>query len=163
MKQRKLGQSDVLVSRLALGTATWGVNTSRDDAASSSGRIRHAGTCNYSGWQTAFAAASRMHGSRPPLVSAEVEYSLLERGIEREVVPAAQALSIGVLPWAPLGRGVLTGKYRAGIPEKRARNDFFKWYVGHFLFAERTTRIVDALAAVATDLGASPPAVSLAL
>ncbi len=103
-----------------------------------------------------------MHGSRPPLVSAEVEYSLLERGIEREVVPAAQALSIGVLPWAPLGRGVLTGKYRAGIPEKRARNDFFKWYVGHFLFAERTTRIVDALAAVATDLGASPLAVALA-
>jgi aryl-alcohol dehydrogenase-like predicted oxidoreductase len=96
------------------------------------------------------------------IVSAQVEYSLLERGIEREVVPATTTLGIGVLPWAPLGRGVLTGKYRAGVPERRQRNPMFRWYVGHHLKAERTADIVDEVAKAAAELGTSSAAVSLA-
>ena len=75
------------------------------------------GVSNYSGWQTAQAAThQRAAPGRVRLASTQVEYSLLQRGIEREVVPAAGHLGLGILPWSPLGRGVLTGKYRTGVP-----------------------------------------------
>ena len=55
-------------------------------------------------------------------MSTQVEYSLLQRGVEREVVPAAESLGLGVLAWSPLGRGMLTGKYRHSTPsESRGR------------------------------------------
>src|SRR4051812_5867103 len=80
------------------------------DLAVSSGRVRYAGVANYAGWQVA--AAARSAGL--PLVSVQSEYSLLERGVEDEVLPAASYHGMGLLPWGPLGRGVLTGKYRDG-------------------------------------------------
>src|SRR5262249_59170656 len=46
----------------------------------------------------------------------QVRYSLLDRGVEREVIPACRALGVGVLPYSPLSGGVLTGKYRGGVP-----------------------------------------------
>jgi aryl-alcohol dehydrogenase-like predicted oxidoreductase len=132
------------------------------DTAISTGRVRHAGVSNYSGWQAAKAATSQIKLGRAPLVSIEVEYSLLERGVEREVVPAAVDFGIGILPWAPLGRGVLTGKYRGGVPAERENNRFFKWYVGARLFQDRTVGIVESVAAAARETGASPLAVALA-
>src|SRR5689334_11735653 len=97
------------------------------DLAVSSGRASYVGISNYSGWQTAQAATwQRAVPGRATLASTQVEYSLLNRDIEREVVPAAQALGLGVLPWSPLGRGVLTGKYRTGIPsDSRAASPVF--------------------------------------
>jgi len=87
------------------------------DTAVSSGRVRYVGISNYNGWQTAKAATWQLAWpGRARLVSSQMEYSLLQRGIEREVVPAALDLGIGILPWSPLGRGVLTGKYRSGTP-----------------------------------------------
>jgi aryl-alcohol dehydrogenase-like predicted oxidoreductase len=132
------------------------------DTAISSGRVRYAGVSNYSGWQTAKAATSQVKQGRQPLVSTEVEYSLLERGIEREVVPAAQDLGLGIMAWAPLGRGVLTGKYRGGVPEERKESKFFKGYVGALLHRDRTPEIVEAVADVARQTGTSPVAVALA-
>ena len=88
------------------------------DPAVSSGRARYVGISNYTGWQTAQAATwQRAWPGRTPLVSTQVEYSLLQRGVEREVVPAAR----GARAWACCrGRrwaaGVLTGKYRHGTP-----------------------------------------------
>jgi aryl-alcohol dehydrogenase-like predicted oxidoreductase len=131
------------------------------DTAVSSGRVRYAGVCNYAGWQTAKAAAWQSAYGTAGLVSAQVEYSLLERGIEREVVPAAADQGLGVLAWAPLGRGVLTGKYRQGVPAERTSSRFFRRYVGHFL-DDRSAKIVEVVAAVAGRLGVSPLAVSLA-
>ena len=58
---------------------------------------------------------------RAPLVANQVRYSLLDRGIEREVVPACDELGVGVFPFSPLGGGVLTGKYRDGVPADSAR------------------------------------------
>lgn len=131
------------------------------EVALSSGRVRHAGVCNYSGEQTRRAAELlRVHETRP-LASVQVEYSLLERGPERDVAPAALECNLGLLPWAPLGRGVLTGKYHDGVPERRANSPFFQQYVGHFLDA-RSAMIVNVVMAVAEDLGVSPLAVSLA-
>jgi aryl-alcohol dehydrogenase-like predicted oxidoreductase len=87
------------------------------DYAVSSGRVRYVGVSNFSGWQTARAATwQAAWPGRAPIVATQVEYSLLERGVEAEVLPAAASLDLGVLAWSPLGRGVLTAKYRHGTP-----------------------------------------------
>ncbi|MDP2288726.1 MAG: aldo/keto reductase [Actinomycetota bacterium] len=128
-----------------------------------SGKARYIGISNYSGWQTARAATwQRAIPGRAPIVTAQMEYSLLERGIEREIVPAAQALGLGILPWSPLGRGVLTGKYRHGTPaDSRGGNADFAGWVQVYM-DERGRRIVDAVATAADGLGASPTEVALA-
>jgi aryl-alcohol dehydrogenase-like predicted oxidoreductase len=91
-------------------------------------------------------------------VANQVRYSLLDRGIEREVVPACDALGVGVFPYSPLGGGVLTGKYRGGVPaDSRAA-------------AQRTlplderagaVGIVEAVATAAEGLATSPVSVAL--
>lgn len=133
------------------------------DDAVQSGKVRYAGISNYSGWQAARVATwQRAVPGRAPIVTAQMEYSLLERGIERELVPAAQHLGFGILPWSPLGRGVLTGKYRHGIPsDSRASNPETAGWVQVYL-DERGRRIVDAVATAADGLGVSPTEVALA-
>jgi len=132
------------------------------DTAIGTGRVRYAGVSNYSGWQTAKAATWQLARGGPRLISTQVEYSLVERGVEREVVPAALDAGLGLLPWSPLGRGVLTGKYRNGTPaDSRAASPHFERFVGRFL-DERSAGIVEAVATAADGLGVSPLAVSLA-
>jgi len=133
------------------------------DTAVHSGRARYAGVSNYSGWQTAYAATwQRCWPGRAGLVSTQVEYSLLARGVEREVLPAAGALGLGVLAWSPLGRGVLTGKYRTGTPaDSRGASPHFADFVGRYLDG-RSRRIVDAVVTAADGLGVSPVDVALA-
>src|SRR5262245_28803818 len=133
------------------------------DHAVSSGRVRYAAVSNFSGWQTARAASWQVAWpGRAPLVAAQVEYSLLERGVEREVLPACAALGMGVLPWSPLGRGVLTGKYRHGRPaDSRAASPHFERFVTPSL-DERCTGIVEAVVTAAGGLNVSPLAVALA-
>ncbi|MFI6095168.1 aldo/keto reductase [Lentzea sp. NPDC051213] len=129
------------------------------DHAITSGKVRYAGVSNYSGWQLATAA---MTPTTYPIISTQVEYSLLERGIEREVAPAALHHGIGLLPWAPLGRGVLTGKYRNGTPpDSRGASAHFAGYVEQHR-TERAARIVQAVTTAADGLGSSALCVSLA-
>jgi aryl-alcohol dehydrogenase-like predicted oxidoreductase len=91
-----------------------------------------------------------------------MEYSLLQRGVEREVVPASLALGIGLLPWSPLGRGVLTGKYRTGTPsDSRGASDRYGGFVEPYL-GEAPRRIVDAVATASDGLGVAPVEVALA-
>ena len=128
------------------------------DYAVTSGKVRYVGISNYAGWQLATAAAL----ATVPIVSGQFEYSLLERGVEREVVPAAAHHGIGLLPWAPLGRGVLTGKYRTGTPaDSRGASAEYAGYVEHHR-TERAARIVQAVVTAAEGLGTSPLAVALA-
>jgi aryl-alcohol dehydrogenase-like predicted oxidoreductase len=133
------------------------------DTAVSSGRARYVGISNYNGWQTAKAATwQKAWPGRAPIVSTQMEYSLLQRGIEREVVPAAQDLGIGILPWSPLGRGVLTGKYRGGTPaDSRGASPDYQRFVAPYL-DDRGTRIVGSVLTAADGLGVSPVAVSIA-
>lgn len=129
-------------------------------AAVASGKVRYVGVCNYTGWQLGTAASLRRDGA--PLVSNQVEYSLAERGVEREVAPAADHHGIGLLPWAPLGRGVLTGKYRSGTPaDSRGASDHLAGYVDVHR-TDRVARIVEAVVTAADGLGTSPLAVALA-
>lgn len=141
----------------------WEETLAAVDAAVQSGRVRYAGVSNFSGWQLgATASWQRAVPGRAPLVSNQVEYSLLQRGIEREVVPAARELGVGLLPWSPLGRGVLTGKYRNGPPaDSRGASDHFKQFVQPYL-GERSASVVDAVLTAADGLSVSPVAVALA-
>jgi aryl-alcohol dehydrogenase-like predicted oxidoreductase len=133
------------------------------DLAVSSGRASYVGISNYTGWQTAQAATwQRAVPGRTPLASTQVEYSLLNRAVEHEVLPAAEALGLGVLPWSPLGRGVLTGKYRTGTPsDSRGATEHFARFVGTYL-DERGRGIVEAVARAADGLGWTPLEVALA-
>ncbi len=132
------------------------------DYAVSTGRASYVGISNYTGWQTAQAATwQRAVPGRATLASTQVEYSLLSRGVEAEVIPAAQALGLGVLPWSPLGRGVLTGKYRTGIPaDSRAASPHFQQFVNTYL-DERSQRITEAVVRAAEGLGWHPVEVAL--
>ena len=133
------------------------------DTALASGKVRYVGVSNYTGWQLGTAATWQSAApGRTPLVSTQVEYSLLERGIEREVAPAAEHHGIGLLPWAPLGRGVLTGKYRGSTPaDSRGASQRLAPYVEQHR-TDRAARIVEAVVTAADGLGTSPLAVALA-
>lgn len=131
------------------------------DSAVQSGKVRYAGVSNYCGWQLGATAAWQSALRQAPIVSDQVEYSLLQRGVEREVVPAAQALGVGLLPWSPLGRGVLSGKYRGGAPaDSRGASETYKGFVEPFL-DDTAGSIVDAVVTAADGLGVSPVAVAL--
>lgn len=131
------------------------------DAAVAAGKVRATGACNYSGWQTSRAATIQELRGATPLSVVELEYSLVQRGIDREVRPATKTLGIGLLPWAPLGRGVLTGKYLNGVPEGKRDSGFYRWYVQGYAESPRVARIVTEVVECARELGASPIEVSL--
>jgi len=128
------------------------------DHAVASGKARYVGVSNFNGWRTA-QAASLQRGGAARLISNQVRYSLLDRGIEREVVPACAEFGLGLLPFSPLGGGVLTGKYRNGVPaDSRGAAE------GRNLasFSEpRSVGIVEAVATAADGLATSPLTVAL--
>jgi aryl-alcohol dehydrogenase-like predicted oxidoreductase len=134
------------------------------DVAIGSGRVRYAGVSNFCGWQLAKAATWQLAapGARTRLASTQMEYSLLQRGVEREVLPAAIDLGIGMLPSSPLGRGVLTGKYRNGTPpDSRGASEHLAPFVEPYL-DETAGRIVDAVTTAADGLAVTPLQVALA-
>jgi aryl-alcohol dehydrogenase-like predicted oxidoreductase len=186
--QRSRGQREVNVSRghlirtldaslRRLGTDhvdLWQVHAWSDDVpwqetlgaldhAVTTGRAAYAGVSNYSGWQMAQAATWQAAApGRAPIVSNQVEVSLLNRHAEHETLPGARSMGVGVLAWSPLGRGVLTGKYRSGTPaDSRAASPHFGSYVGAYL-DQRCSRIVEAVARAADGLQWSPLEVALA-
>jgi aryl-alcohol dehydrogenase-like predicted oxidoreductase len=83
------------------------------------GKVRYVGHSNFTGWQIAEAAHTAREIGGVPFVSAQNHWSLLERAVEQEVIPAARHYGLGVLPYFPLANGLLTGKVRrgTGIPE----------------------------------------------
>ena len=152
----------------------WQVHTWVDDApleetlsaldyAVRTGRASYVGISNYNGWQSAQAATwQRAVPDRAAIASNQVEYSLLNRAAEAETIPAARALGVGILPWSPLGRGVLTGKYRGGTPaDSRAASPHFSTFVGRYL-DDSSLRVVEAVVKAAEGLGWSPLEVALA-
>src|SRR5581483_3383352 len=130
------------------------------------GHVRYVGLSNVPAWYLAKAQTIADLRGWTPLVALQLEYSLVERSIEREHVPAALELGLGVCPWSPLASGLLTGKYtREGV--RAAGEGRLKAVQGagnpsfDKLFTERNWRIVGALLAVAKDLGRPPAQVAL--
>ncbi len=80
------------------------------------GKVRYIGCSNFSAWQTCEAIWTSRSLNLIPFVSVQPEYSLLSRGVEKELIPFCKEYSLGVLPYFPLASGFLTGKYRRGEP-----------------------------------------------
>jgi aryl-alcohol dehydrogenase-like predicted oxidoreductase len=173
-KTSLLGDLDRSLGRLGIDYVdvwqvhTWDPNVPLEETLSAldqaviSGRARYAGISNFSGWQTARAASLQnpLFG-RAPITSTQNEYSLLNRKVEREVLPATAALGLGFLAWSPLGRGVLTGKYRGGLPsDSRGASPHFANFIEPYL-DDRAGKIVEAVFVAADGLGLSPLEVSI--
>jgi aryl-alcohol dehydrogenase-like predicted oxidoreductase len=121
------------------------------------GRARYAGVSNFNGWQTAKAAATAGF----PLVAAQAEYSFLQRRPEAELIPAIEDAGLGLMAWGPLGRGVLTGKYRGSIPTgSRGASATEAGYVEPYLDG-KASRTVEAVCMAAKGLGRTPQDVAL--
>lgn len=133
------------------------------DYAYSSGRARYVGVSNFGGWQSARAITRQeSFPTKAPIATLQNEYSLLNRNVEKEVLPCANELEVGFLAWSPLGRGVLTGKYRLGTPsDSRGASPHFAGFVEPYL-NDRGMRIVEAVNVAAEGLGYSPLEVALA-
>ena len=147
---------------------TWDKNTPLEetlsalDYATSSGKARYVSVCNFNGWQLARSTTLQnpIFG-KAAIIAAQNEYSLLNRKAEEEVIPASLALNLGFLAWSPLGRGVLTGKYRGGVPsDSRGASPHFANFVEPYL-SERANQIVEAVCVAAEGLGYSPLEVAL--
>lgn len=160
---RRLGTDHVDIWQLhAWGQAPLEESLAAIDTAVGSGQARYAGISNFVGWQTAQAATwQSAFPGRTPITCAQVEYSLLARRAEVEVIPALRAFGMGLLPWSPIGRGVLTGKYRNGRPRgSRGASDHFAWFVEPYL-EPRSRVVVDAVATAADGLDLTPAQVAL--
>lgn len=160
---RRLGTDHVDLWQVhAWGDAPIEETLSAIDSAVSRGLARYAGVSNFVGWQTATAATwQEAVGGRARLASAQVEYSLLARRAEVEVIGAAEHHGLGLLAWSALGRGALTGQYRRGTPPgSRAVSDHFAWFLEPYL-QPKPRAIVDAVARAAEGLGLTPAQVAL--
>jgi aryl-alcohol dehydrogenase-like predicted oxidoreductase len=130
------------------------------------GKIRYYGFSDVPAWYAARGQTHAGYLGKEPIIALQLEYSLVERTIEREHIPAARELGMGVCPWSPLASGFLAGKYNRekGAESsqgsrlevlKKADNPAFK------KFTERNFRILDALLEVAQALNRPPAQVAL--
>jgi len=125
------------------------------------GKVLYVGISDAPAWWIAQANTLASLRGWSPFVGLQMEYSLVERTVERELIPMAKALNLGVTAWAPLSRGVLTGKYHGhGSSEAgRMSSDMFKQSMPD---DQRTGRIIAAVKTVADQLGRSMAQVALA-
>jgi len=129
------------------------------------GKVRYIGASNFAGWHLMRAATASATQGYERLISLQPQYSLIERGLEYEIGPAAQELGLGIVRWGPLARGMLSGKYdRAKGPERATRmGEAEREWVEHWdrRDEDRNWRIVDTVAEIARDIGKTPAQVAL--
>ena len=145
-----------------------------------SGKVLHYGFSNTPSWYVAkIATLAAAHGLPVP-IGLQYAYSLVDRGVELDILPAAAEFGMGLVPWSPLAAGLLTGKYgrdmlaqagaRGGLPDKASADDESESNgrlngdnpFGGMLFTEHNFDIVDVLREVATELEKPMAAVALA-
>lgn len=122
------------------------------------GKVLYVGISDAPAWWTAQANTLASLSGWSPLIGIQIQYSLIERTPERELLPMAQALDLGVAAWSPLGAGVLTGKYRTGlVPGSRLDGPW-----GAAFLTERNLAIAATVEKIATATGRSAAQVALA-
>jgi len=128
------------------------------------GKVRYIGASNFVGWHLMSAEMAAALQGFERFVSLQPQYSLIERGLEREIGPAAEALGLGLIPWAPLAQGMLTGKYDRSGPQAGTRiaesspTAVEAWERRN---VERNWRIVDAVGEIAAQAGRTPAQVAI--
>ena len=122
------------------------------------GKVIYVGSSNFAGWHIAQACESARRRHFFGLVSEQSKYSLLERTIELEVIPACQRYGLGLIPWSPLGSGALAGTQRRGAEGASSRRD---GRTGREV-AERHAPRIEAFVRLCRHLGEEPASVALA-
>ena len=117
------------------------------------GKVLYIGASDFPAWQVSRANTIAELRGWTPFSALQIEYSLIERTVERELIPMANGLGLTVTPWAPLGAGVLSGKYKRDTDTKTSRGG---------ALTEDRLRIADTVAEVARMIGCSPAQVALA-
>ena len=123
------------------------------------GKVRYAGCSNYTGYQLMEATLTARHAGLHEFVSLQPHYSLVEREtFEKHVLPVVRQFGIGVIPYSPLGRGFLTGKYRRGVtpPDSQRLNSVQK------LLTDRNFDLLDKLEALGHANNHTPGQMALA-
>jgi aryl-alcohol dehydrogenase-like predicted oxidoreductase len=172
-RRAMMGQLDTSLRRLRTDHVdvwlahTWDSDTPVEETVSAlvwaaeSGRARYVGVSNHVGWQAA-RTMSLLEDAGVPLVANSVEYSLVSRTPERELADAAASLGFGLLPWSPLGRGVLAGRYRTTVAaDSRLASEEFARFAGRHV-GDHTRGVVEAVRTAASGLGVTPAVVALA-
>jgi aryl-alcohol dehydrogenase-like predicted oxidoreductase len=124
-----------------------------------SGKVRYLGFSDTPAWKCAEAQTLARLRGWAPLVALQIEYSLLERTVEGELVPMALELGLGITPWSPLKSGVLSGKYTRENHGKQ-KSDRGVWAESNL--TDKTYDIIDALKAIAKEVDSTPARVALA-
>jgi aryl-alcohol dehydrogenase-like predicted oxidoreductase len=123
-----------------------------------SGKILYAGLSNFPAWRTARAVTLAEVRGWAPIVGVQVEYSLVERSADREILPMAEALGLGATFWSPLGGGLLTGKYRH---QSEGRLTTLGQLV-HTEDTEQKSTVLDTVLQIADELGTTAAQVAIA-
>jgi aryl-alcohol dehydrogenase-like predicted oxidoreductase len=149
----------------------WDATTPLDETMSAltdlvrQGKVRYLGVSNFTGWQIAESRCVAEVGGFERFVSLQPQYSMVERHIEWEVVPACLQAGLGIIPWGPLGQGWLTGKYRKGEPPPEgsriatAEEDYEEAW--HRRATERNWAIVEEVGTISEETGKSYAQVAL--
>ncbi|MFD4641200.1 aldo/keto reductase [Lentzea sp. NPDC058436] len=124
------------------------------------GKVLYVGMSNTPAWEVSRMQAVADLRGWSPLVALQVEYSLINRGAERDLIPMARALGLGVSPFSPLGGGVLSGKYSEPAAEDGSTRRSFNANLG--MVTDRTLAIADAVREVAAEVERTPAQVALA-
>jgi aryl-alcohol dehydrogenase (NADP+) len=129
------------------------------------GKIHYVGLSNHEAWQVGLGQGIVHERRLAPIAALQPRYNLLFRQPERDLLPLARALGIGVMPYNPLGAGMLTGKYRRGSeppPESRfGWGDYGRMYQGRY-WTEEMFGVVEMLVEVARDESMTPAQAALA-
>jgi len=159
LKRLKTDRIDLLWAHMADGLTPMEEILRGFDDLARSGKILHAGLSNFPAWRISRAATLAELRNTLPLAGIQVEYSLAERTPDRELLPMAEALGLGAALWSPLGGGFLTGKYR----EQQEASRLTK--LGMLVHTEKSARetaLLDAVLAVAAEVGAPATHVAIA-
>jgi aryl-alcohol dehydrogenase-like predicted oxidoreductase len=124
------------------------------------GKIRYVGFSDTPAWKVAEAQVGARLRGWTPLIALQIEYSLLQRTVEGELMPMARELGLGVTPWSPLARGVLSGKYKRA-DKGRHKTDRSAQAMAA-LNDDRTYDIAEVAEGIAKELGTTPARVALA-
>lgn len=132
-----------------------------------SGKVLYVGISDAPAWQVARMQTIADLRGWAPLIALQIEYNLIERTVERDLIPMAKELGLGVIPWSPLASGVLTGKYSrkdldAGSGTAAAEGTRKDIAAAQGALNARGLDIADAVKSVAAELGKSPAQVALA-
>jgi len=147
----------------------WDERTSLEESISTlndlvhEGKVRYVGASNFAAWQLAKSIGiSALHGWEA-FASLQPEYSLITRDIERELLPLCRTEQLAVLPWSPLGGGILTGKYRPGedMPAGTRGGETEEPITFTYRLDDRAWRVVDAVRKVAEATGKTEAQVAL--